>query len=274
VTPAPHGIGNPTGTVTFFDNGTEVGTATVSTAAGATTATLTTSSLTAGTHSITVSYGGDSDYKPSAGSSPPVSQLVKAATSTTLISSANPSVAGRSVTLTAKVTPAVTGLASPPGTVIFLDRGHELGTEAVSTTAGTTTTSHTSLSGAALRKPKLSLTLTEGNGAAALKTIVIALPRGLAFATAKRRLAKGVAVKSLGAKKLEFTATVKRGKLTISLKTGEPGVRVTVASPAIAISRALARKVKHKSVKSLAVIVTVTATDRRSTAISLELGPS
>ncbi len=45
----------PTGTVTFFDGGTSIGTATV--VAG--TATMTTSSLTVGSHSITARYSGD-----------------------------------------------------------------------------------------------------------------------------------------------------------------------------------------------------------------------
>jgi hypothetical protein len=45
----------PTGTVTFFDGGTQIGTATL---AGGT-ATMTTSSLTVGSHSITARYSGD-----------------------------------------------------------------------------------------------------------------------------------------------------------------------------------------------------------------------
>jgi outer membrane autotransporter protein len=46
---------SPTGTVSFFDGGTQIGTATL---AGGT-ATFTTSSLTKGSHSITARYGGD-----------------------------------------------------------------------------------------------------------------------------------------------------------------------------------------------------------------------
>jgi hypothetical protein len=47
----------PTGTVTFFDGTTQLGTATLSAGAG----TYTTSSLTASAHSITAQYGGDAD---------------------------------------------------------------------------------------------------------------------------------------------------------------------------------------------------------------------
>jgi hypothetical protein len=59
----------PTGTVTFTDNGTAMGTVTLS----GRTATLTTSSLTAGVHAITASYSGDSTF---AASTTTVSQAV------------------------------------------------------------------------------------------------------------------------------------------------------------------------------------------------------
>ncbi|MHB8817035.1 MAG: IPT/TIG domain-containing protein, partial [Steroidobacteraceae bacterium] len=53
---------SPTGTVTFFDGGTQIGTGTL--AAG--TATFTTSSLTVGSHSITARYSGDTNNAASA----------------------------------------------------------------------------------------------------------------------------------------------------------------------------------------------------------------
>jgi len=48
----------PTGTVTFYNNGVSIGTGQIS----GTTATLTTSSLTAGSHSVTASWPGNSNY--------------------------------------------------------------------------------------------------------------------------------------------------------------------------------------------------------------------
>jgi hypothetical protein len=54
---------NPTGTVTFKDNGTAIGTGNLSTAAGVTTATFTTTTpLTTGSHNITAVYSGDSNF--------------------------------------------------------------------------------------------------------------------------------------------------------------------------------------------------------------------
>ena len=56
------GVGNPTGTVTFEDGSTTLGTGTLNTVGGVTTASFTTANLAAGTHAITASYGGDRNF--------------------------------------------------------------------------------------------------------------------------------------------------------------------------------------------------------------------
>src|SRR5207302_9106770 len=95
--------GTPTGTVTFQDGASALGTGTLSGG----TATFTTSGLTAGTRSITAIYGGDANF---AGSTSPVlTQTVnKAASSTSAVSSNSPSNRGAAVTFTASVTSSVT----------------------------------------------------------------------------------------------------------------------------------------------------------------------
>ena len=60
----------PTGTITFYDSGTAIGTGTIS----GTTATFTTSSLAVGSHSITAGWTGNADY--SAVTSSAISQVV------------------------------------------------------------------------------------------------------------------------------------------------------------------------------------------------------
>ena len=55
------GAGKPTGTVTFKDGATVLGTGTLSTTNGITTATYTAAALSAGAHSITATYGGDTN---------------------------------------------------------------------------------------------------------------------------------------------------------------------------------------------------------------------
>jgi hypothetical protein len=110
VTPST-GTGTPTGSVTFTVDGTPQ--TPVGMSGGS--ASFSTASLTGGSHSITASYSGDSNYSTS--SSGTVTQTVnKAGTTTGLTSSANPSTTGQSVTFTATVSaPAATG------TVTFYD---------------------------------------------------------------------------------------------------------------------------------------------------------
>jgi hypothetical protein len=55
--------GTPTGTVTFFDNGTQLGSPVELTGSAAQ---LMVSALLSGQHSITAIYGGDSNFSPSA----------------------------------------------------------------------------------------------------------------------------------------------------------------------------------------------------------------
>ena len=119
-----------TGTVTFKDGSTTIGTGTIS----GTTATYSTSSLTGGTHSITAVYGGDTNYATSTSSV--LTQVVTTASSTTSLgSSANPSTFGSSVTFTATVTSGATG------TVTFKDGSTTLGTGTISGTTATYSTS-------------------------------------------------------------------------------------------------------------------------------------
>ncbi len=131
-----HGTAIPTGTVEFKSGSTVLGTATVGSAG---TATYTSSSFTVGTHAITAVYSGDSNY---AGSTSPVfAQVVsKAATTTALASSANPSTSGQSVTFTAAVAALAPGSGTPTGTVKFYDGTTLLGSHALSSGVATFTT--------------------------------------------------------------------------------------------------------------------------------------
>ncbi|HET7573239.1 MAG TPA: Ig-like domain-containing protein [Gaiellaceae bacterium] len=134
----------PSGSVTFKD-----GSATLATVAldGNGVATLTTSALVVGTHTITASYGGDSVYTGSSGS---VTQVVKSftkPTTTALVSNANPSAAGQSVTFTATVSGSG---GTPTGSVAFSVDGSTVATvsldgagHAAATVAGLSGGTHT-----------------------------------------------------------------------------------------------------------------------------------
>ncbi len=120
------GTVTPTGSVTFYDGTTKIGTGALA-AAGASTAvaTFATTTLAVGTHSITATYGGDTDDFGS--TSAALQQVVQTATtSTALAASANPSIAGTKLTLTATVT-VTNGGGVPTGTVNFLSGTNLLG---------------------------------------------------------------------------------------------------------------------------------------------------
>ena len=122
-----------TGTVAFSDGTTSLGTVALDNGV----ATLTTSSLTTGSHTINATYSGDGTFHGSSGS---LALTAGNGTSTTLASSANPSVSGQSVTYTATVSPSPPASGNPSGTVAFADGGQAIaGCGAVTLSAGTAT---------------------------------------------------------------------------------------------------------------------------------------
>jgi len=113
----------PTGSVNFTDGGTSIAGCSAIALGGSgnvRTAVCSTASLSVATHSIVAAYGGDAGNVASASAT--LSQVVNSSgptpTTTTLASSANPSLSGASVTFTATVT----GTA-PTGSVNFKDGG-------------------------------------------------------------------------------------------------------------------------------------------------------
>ena len=123
VAAAPSGAGTPTGTVTFSDDGTLLGTGSLDANGNAT---FSTDTLATGTHTITVSYTGDADFTATSGS---VTQTVNQDATTMAVSaSANPSVYSQPVTFTANVAATPPGAGTPAGTVTFSDDGTLLGT--------------------------------------------------------------------------------------------------------------------------------------------------
>jgi Bacterial Ig-like domain (group 3)/Abnormal spindle-like microcephaly-assoc'd, ASPM-SPD-2-Hydin len=120
--------GTLTGTITFFDGATQIG-APVTISSGS--ASVSTTTLTQAAHSITAKYSGDAKF--SASTSPTLTETVnvgtKAATSSVVTSSLNPSTTGASVPFTATVSSATAGTIT--GTVTFLDGATSLGMSTV-----------------------------------------------------------------------------------------------------------------------------------------------
>lgn len=121
----------PTGTVTFLDGATPIGTGTLSASGAATAvAVFQTASLAAGTHTITASYAGDADNFSS--TSAALTQTVNiTSTTTALTASTNPAIAGKTVTFTATVS---TNGGVAAGTVNFYNGSALLGSGILSGT--------------------------------------------------------------------------------------------------------------------------------------------
>jgi hypothetical protein len=111
--------GTPTGSVSFYDGASLIGTNTLTTGR----AVLSTTALSAGAHAITAVYSGGGNFQGSTSSA--LAQVVNPATTTTrLTSSPAPSALTQPVTLTATVT---ASNSVPAGTVTFYDGINILG---------------------------------------------------------------------------------------------------------------------------------------------------
>ncbi len=102
--------GTPTGSIAFMDGGVSLGTFPLVNGSAA----VTSSSLTVGTHYITASYSGDTNFAPGSAT---LTQAVSQATTTVLASNSNPATVNQPVTYTATVTGQYGGV--PTGAVAF-----------------------------------------------------------------------------------------------------------------------------------------------------------
>jgi parallel beta-helix repeat protein len=118
---SPQSTTNPTGSVTFMDGATPLGSATLS---ASEVARFSTSSLATGSHNVTAMYGGSTNDNKSTSNT--VVQIVNLNTATlSLTSSLNPADIGQSVTFTATASGIMPG--ATPDTVTFYDGANSIG---------------------------------------------------------------------------------------------------------------------------------------------------
>jgi hypothetical protein len=156
VAPIAPVTGTPTGNVTFKDGSATL--ATVPLSGG--TATYSSSTLALGQHNITAVYGGAPDFTSSTSH---IIQEFVSNTTTTVASSANPSVWGQPVMFTATVAPVPPAEGTPTGTVTFKDGTVTLGTATMASGQATLTTS-------ALTVGKHTITATYNGGGSFIKS--------------------------------------------------------------------------------------------------------
>jgi autotransporter-associated beta strand protein len=118
----PAGAPVPTGSVSFFDNGSLLNTINLDTTGHAR---YSTSSLGLGSHPITAIYSGSSFY---AAGSAALTQSVLSPTTTTVRVDINPSTYGQVITFTTAVVATAPGAPTPTGNVTFLDGSNPLTT--------------------------------------------------------------------------------------------------------------------------------------------------
>jgi len=126
--------GVPTGAVTFKLGTAILGTRTLSGGRSA----FSTSTLTIGSHNLTATYAGNADYTAS-GSAALLQKVIKAASSTSVSSSVNPSSYHQSVTFKASVKSATGGV--PSGTITFKNGTTPLGSATLTAGVGSITIS-------------------------------------------------------------------------------------------------------------------------------------
>jgi hypothetical protein len=187
--------GIPGGTVTFTDRGVTLGSGTLN-SSGVTT--LVTSSLALGTHSIVAAYGGGNNFN--TGASSTLTQTVnKANTTTTMVSSPNPSSLFQTITVTATVKCPTGG--TPQGSVTFKDGTTVLGTITLNSSGVATLTIST------LNVGSHSLTASYGGSTGFNTSASLALTQTVDKANTTTTLASSLNPSNHG-QSVTFTATV------------------------------------------------------------------
>jgi uncharacterized repeat protein (TIGR03803 family) len=136
------GGGTPTGLVDFREGAASLGTALLSGGS----ATLSTTNLAVGTHTLTASYQGDGTFLASTSQNVPVT-VGRAATTTSLASTPNPSARKQVVSVTATVAAVAPGAGTASGLVQFSDGKKKLGTASLVNGAATLQVAFNSMGG-------------------------------------------------------------------------------------------------------------------------------
>jgi hypothetical protein len=218
---APGG-GVPTGSVTFLDGATSLGSGALN---GAGVATASTTTLAVGTHSLTANYAATTNYNAST-SSPAISFVVNKASTTasTPTSTPNPSVFGQSVTFSSTVSVTAPGAGTPTGSITFKEGATTICTGTIA--AGTASCSTSTLAVGAH-----SVTATyDGDTNFLASSASAALTHNVNKANSAGALATSVSPSAFG-NSVTFTVTLS----ATAPGAGTPGGTVTFLDNSIAI---------------------------------------
>ena len=178
------GTTHPTGTVTFAEGATVLGTAPLALVGSAETAALAVPGLAVGTHDLTATYGGSVSFATST-SLPLTVTVGNPATATSLFNTTPNVVVGAPTKLKAVVKVVISGSGTPSGNVTFNDGATSLGTAPLAL-VGTAWTAKLTVPNLALGSHQLTATF---NGSVTLaasisKTLAVTVSKGATTTTA------------------------------------------------------------------------------------------
>ena len=126
-----------------------------------------------------------------------------------------------------------------------------------------------SLSGLATGKPSLHFSLHAGHASPALTSVTVSLPRGLTYASDRRRLAHGLTTTGAG----KYGFALRHGKLTVTLVNPATALVLRIHTPALIESSTLMKRVSthHRNSTNLTVLVRVSDVADRT--IQLKIRP-
>jgi hypothetical protein len=137
------------------------------------------------------------------------------------------------------------------------------------TIQGNPTLSGVSLAGVGAAQPRLSFAVAAGRVAPLIKSVRVALPRGLRFTTSRST----VGVTGRGGQRLKFTVALQHGTLVVKLRRTAGQVRVTITYPLIAASDSLVAQVASHHSSQVALTVQVTDALSLTTRLTSRLTP-
>jgi hypothetical protein len=138
------------------------------------------------------------------------------------------------------------------------------------TVIGLPTVSRISLTGVGAGRPVLSLTVTSGSRAPALKAVAIALPSGLRF-SGRRGV---VTVTGARGGRVKFSSRIVRGRLQITLASPQQKVVVRIRNGGISTAGGFAGRVRGHRVRSVQVTITATDAARHGSTVRARVRPA
>jgi hypothetical protein len=219
------GTGHPTGTVTFSEGATVLGTAPLALVGSAETAKLAVSGLTLGEHALTATYGGSTSFATST-SLPLTVTVANPATSTAVFNSTPNVVVGAPTKLKAVVKVVISGMGTPSGDVTFNDGANVLGTAPLAL-LGTAFTAKLTVPNLSLGGHEVTATY---NGSA---TLAASTSKPLAVTVSKGSTTTTAAAVSNGGGSYALTVLVKAVPPASGLPTGTVSYVVDGSAPQV-----------------------------------------